>query len=106
MTETVDNEKGFCAALVGNPDMPNPAAKIGAWLAGVAQLTGGFPLELTMREIEKGFEKNGVRIEGTGNHSSSIRSAMDWLEDRGIIRTEEGRQAGFGHKARKIWMTV
>lgn len=96
----------LCRAVIENPDMPNPAAKIAAWVVGVASKTGGFPVEVNGRQIEFGFEANGVKFEGTNNHRETIKSALEWLEERGIIRVEEGAVPYWrGHKPNLIHWT-
>lgn len=107
MTDLENMGTRFSVAIIGKPDIPNVAVKVGLWLIGAASLAGGFPVEVSMRDIEKGFKSSDdVEIAGTGNHSSSIRTALEWLEENDFIRTEEGRDVGFGHRAKKIWMEI
>lgn len=94
--------EAFCLTVSQRNDIPNPIARIGAWIVGAASLTGGFPLEVTFREIHSGFLRNGVRVEGTGCHLSTVARALVWLEECKIIRVESGKPSGFGHHARII----
>ncbi len=96
MTSISTIAASFCRLVAENPDINNSDARIGAWLIGAVGLTGDNPIELTVRDIAKGCERNGVKIDGTGSRHETIRAALDRLSDLGVISREEGRQVGFG----------
>jgi len=81
----------FCRLVVAHPDMPNAAAKLGSWMIGVAANAGGFPVALSLREIQR----------GTGSRIETIKSSIEWLENKQVLSYEDGTQhIGFGHHAR------
>ena len=90
----------FCEVITRNPQMTNATARIGAWLIGAAYKTGGFPIELSFRQIGNGFTRNGVTVEGTGSHATTIRQALEWLEENGHLKSTDGNAVGFGHRSR------
>lgn len=87
----------FCALVSKTPDMSNAAARFGAWLIGVAERTGGFPIETSMAKIIRGFTHNGIEIDGLGSRPETLRAAIDWFETHGYLTATPGRPAGFGY---------
>lgn len=79
----------LCELAVTNPDMPNAAARVGGWIIGYARQNGGFPVELTFRQIQA----------ATGSHNDTIRNSVEWLVEAGLFRTEEGAHSRGGHRA-------
>lgn len=96
----------FCKAVSTHPQMSNATARIGAWLIGAAAATGGFPLELTLRQIQTGFTRNGRTVQGTGSRPETIRASLEWLEANGYLNSVDGRRGGFGHYSRIYSMEV
>jgi hypothetical protein len=88
----------FSEAVADGTLNDNATVKIGAWLIGAAQMTGGFPLELSRRMITLGFEKNGVTVEGTGSRVETVTAALEALENAGILEVEEGESGRSGHR--------
>ena len=101
MSASLDNVAvRLCCTVTETPEFSNPAAKVGAWLVGVAARTGGFPLTLTYRQIQRGFTTNdGKRVEGTGCHNSSIRAALRALQESGMLTLEDGPHSSGQHNA-------
>lgn len=96
---TNDTAAKFCHMLVTR-EVPANAARVGAWIIGAAEASGGFPIELTMRQIGKGYTKDGVTLVGTGSRWETITDALEWLEDNGVLRSSPGRGVGFGHQSK------
>lgn len=96
----------FCEMVANDPSMPHAAARLGAWLIGSAQQTGGFPLELTVHQITKGFERGGVTIPGMGGRYETIRDSVKALEERHCLETSEGKGVGFGYSAKVYNITI
>lgn len=94
----------FCRAVAENPSINNSDARIGAWIIGAAERTGGFPMELTYRDICKGFTRNDVTVEGLGSRYETIRAALDSLEGLGLLTLEEGKDVGFGYTSKLYTM--
>lgn len=90
----------FCRLIAERPKLNNSDARIGAWIIGAAEMTGGFPIELTYRDIAKGFERNGVVVKGLGSRYETIRAAVETLEGVGALSTEEGKKVGFGYTSK------
>ena len=88
------------------PEMSNAAARFGAWLVGSADLTGGFPIELTMHQIRNGFTRNGSTVPGMGGRYETIKASISWLEKRGYLSSTEGRAVGFGYVARNYTLNI
>ncbi len=89
----------FCRLVTEQKGISNATARLCAWLIGVSDKTGGFPLELSLRQITDGFEHNGVKVIGTGSREETIRASLAWLEEHGFLQSTVGRQVGFGHAA-------
>lgn len=85
----------FCKLVAETPDMSNATARFGAWLLGVAGKTGGFPVELTFRQIRDGIE--GV-TPGLGGRYETFHSSIDWYQSRGLLNvtpTDRASSGGF-----------
>ena len=82
----------LCELTVSQPGMPNAAARVGAWIVGYAQSNGGFPVELTFRQIQA----------ATGCHNDTIRNSVEWLVNAGLFRTEDGAHSGGAHRATRF----
>jgi hypothetical protein len=80
--------ESFCTSVTDTPGMSNATARVGAWLIGAALKTGGFPVELTMKQFREGFERNGVVVEGTGCRHETVKAAIKWLEKEGLLKVE------------------
>ncbi len=89
----------YCIASTTLPHMPNPAARIGAWLAGVCSALKTDTIEVSYRQIQLGLSRGGFFFEGTGCHNATIRESMQWLEQEGLIATKQGEYTGGGHHA-------
>lgn len=100
MDTKVDECRKFCTLVASHPDITNATARIGAWLFGVAELAGASTFEGSYRDIRDGFVVNGRKISGTGSHIGTIKSSIEWLEDKQVIRTSQGKPTGFGHFSR------
>jgi hypothetical protein len=79
----------LCELAVSQPDMPNAAARVGAWIVGHAHRNGGFPVELTFRQIQA----------ATGCHNDTIRNSVQWLVEAGLFTTEDGARSRGPHRA-------
>lgn len=79
----------LCRIVVQHPNIPNPTVKVGAWIVGRAADQGGFPVELTFRQIQA----------ATGAHNRTIREAVERLADLGLFRTQAGAHSGGAHRA-------
>ena len=97
---SVTQAERLCEQVVKDSEISNATVRISAWLVGVAALTGGFPVDLTYRQVREGYTKNGVYIAGTGSRIETIKASFEWLEKRGYLVTEEGSASGFGHTSR------
>ena len=90
----------FYRAVVESLHMPDAAARVGAWMIGVALDTGGFPLELSTRQIKDGFVHGNLYITGTGSHLEIIKEALEWLERYGHLQSVDGGHCLDGHACR------
>lgn len=89
--------------VMARHDMPNPAARLLGWLAGVAEITGGFPVEVSSRQIREGFTTpSGEQIAGTNNHHETVMGSLAWLEENGIVKVADGKTLRFGKQAMRI----
>lgn len=93
----------FCD-LVTRQDMPNAAARLGAWLVGAAHRSHGFPIELSFTQMRDGFDTPHGRVLGTGSRMETIKASLSWLEQNGYLSSREGRPLGFGYYSR--WYTL
>lgn len=100
MNTEVDECRKFCTLVARHPDITNATARIGAWLFGVAELLGRDSLEVSYRDIRDGFVLDDHQIEGTGSHIDTIKSSIEWLENKNVVETSQGRPIGFGHFSR------
>ena len=92
----------LCSLVVDHDDISNPAVRIGAWIVGAAAVRGGFPLEVTVREIQEGFVHEGREVAGTGCHHQTISRCLEWLSDTKFLTVKEGRSLSGGHASRII----
>lgn len=86
--------------------MTNATVRIATWMFGVAAISGGFPVELTYRQIRDGIEINNKLIPGTGSRHETIKASLDWLEENGILKSDNGKPTGFGKSTRLYSMTL
>jgi len=90
----------FCRKVTyKHPDISNATARLAVWFIGAAELTGGFPLELTLRQINEGFEKEGEFVEGTGCRRETMNYAIEWLTRNKFLEVKPGSPVGFGHSS-------
>ena len=89
----------FCGMVAREPGISHAAARFGAWLIGAAEMTGGFPLELTLHQVRFGFVRDGVGVSGMGGRYETIDAAIKWYTDKGFLECTEGRPVGFGYTA-------
>lgn len=90
----------FCRYVAEHPEVNNSDARIGAWLIGAVAKTGQHPIELTYRDIAKGFVWNGNTVEGLGSRYETIRASIEKFEAIGLISCTEGKQVGFGYTSK------
>lgn len=105
MSTNIQAER-LCEQVVKSKDMSNATVRIAAWLLGAANASGGFPLDLSYRQVRDGYNKEGVYIAGTGSRIETIKASFEWLEDRGYLTTEKGNASGFGHTTRLYRLTL
>lgn len=101
----------FCQLVAESPEMSNATARIGAWMIGAAIKTGGFPLEISMRQVTHGFKTRGpkrdrIKVEGTGSKDITVRTALNWYEERGYLTSTQGEPRGFGSHARRYTLEI
>ena len=96
----------FCQIVANTPDITNATVRTGVWLLGVASELGGFPVELTYRQIRDGFEINNKHIPGTGSRHETIKSTLQWLEEAKLLSHTAGSKVGFGHTSRHYSMSI
>lgn len=92
----------LCVAVAENSEMPNTTARIAAWVVGTAQKLGGFPLEVSVKEIQHGFIRGSTGVDGTGCHHNTISAALDWLQENRILQVSSGRYLSGGHSSKVI----
>lgn len=96
----------LCRLVTDSADATPQTAKLGAWVIATALKTGGFPLEVSLRDIEFGFEVNYmdslIQIPPAGISRASIHKSLDWLEEAGLLKIDDGRPRQSGHPARLI----
>lgn len=80
----------LCVAVTETEDMPNPTARIAAWIVGLAVRTGRNTIEVSVHEMQHGFFSGGARVVGTKCHHNTIKVALDWLEQRGFLKVTQG----------------
>jgi hypothetical protein len=69
--------------------LSNSSARVALAIAGKAISTGDFPVAMTKAEIQ------GI----TGCHHGTIRNALDWLSNSGLVVIEEGQyRSGGSHE--------
>lgn len=95
MARTVQAER-LCEIVITD-DINSTTVRTAAWLIGAAKVAGGFPLELSLRQIREGFKRDGAEVAGTGSRLETIKASLEWLEQRGYLTTKTGNAIGFGH---------
>lgn len=80
----------ICVAVSENEDIPNPTARIAAWIVGVALRSGGFPIEVSVHEMQRGFPLGSHAVAGTGCHHNTIKAALEWLQDHELLQVAQG----------------
>jgi hypothetical protein len=76
--------------------------KLASWLLTAGHLLGGFPVEVSMRDIKEGCQRGPIHIPGWGAHYRTIGHAFESLEERGVIHWQEGSARGFGYSSKLI----
>lgn len=94
----------FCKMVATNSKITNAHARMGAWLIGAAEMTGGFPLNLTYTEIQGGFTRDGISVSGTGSRFETIRAAIEALKELGVLEVEEGDETVLGFHSKVFTM--
>ena len=82
----------LCTTASRNADMTPAAARVGAWLVGHAEEVGGLPFDTSYRQIKA----------GTGCHHHTLRKAVEWLSDHGVISVSDGKVMRAGATAIRV----
>jgi CRP-like cAMP-binding protein len=86
-------------------DFTPSEVRLASWLIAAADKLGGFPVDVSKRDIKEGFTRGDVTLQGWGAHYRTIGNALESLEERGYITSAEGQYVGYGHKSRIITIT-
>lgn len=96
----------FCEAVPEHRSISNATARLGAWLIGAAHRTGGFPIELSLKQMQGGFIRDGVRVDGTGCRIETLKAAILWMEKNSLLESVQGGRSGGAHNFRIYTMVV
>lgn len=96
----------FTKMVAQNPDVSNATARIGAWIIGAAIIADEYPLELSMRQITEGMQRNNQQIKGTGCRFETVKTSLEWLQQNGVIKSKDGNPTRAGHRSRLYWVEL
>lgn len=95
-----------CIRLSNLPEASNAAVRLAVWMLGVAEVSGGFPLTLSLRQICRGFRKDGKEFKGTGSRIETVKASIQWLEEEGFLAIGDGTYSGFGFTSKNYTIKV
>lgn len=75
----------LCQMMYQGEGMSYAAFRVASFILGASRATGTYPLDLTTTDIMRGFERDGVKVNGTGANRSTVNTGLDELLERGII---------------------
>ena len=103
--DTARISEKFCLFTASRADMPPQAAKLGAWIIGVANAFQSFPIEVSIREIADGINRKegAAPAPPAGINRKTIEKTLSWLSTHGVISVSEGKAIQNGSKARMIY---
>lgn len=96
----------FAEMVTETPEISNATARIGMWIIGAAIKADEYPLELSMRQITEGMQRNNQQIKGTGSRFETVKASLEWLEARGVIKSKDCRATRAGHRSRLYWVEM
>lgn len=95
-----------CVRLSKVPEASNAAVRLAVWMLGVAESSGGFPLTLSLRQICRGFSKDGEEFKGTGSRIETVKASIQWLVENGFLDVSDGVYSGFGFTSKNYTIKV
>ena len=88
--------------IANTPDISNATARVAMWIHGVALISGGYPVDVSYRQIQKGIKLADQSIPGTGCRVETIKEALSWLEDHKWLVWEPGTVSSFNTVSKRI----
>jgi hypothetical protein len=70
--------------------LDNSTARIAVWLAGAMNIIGTDTLQLSYRQVQRGFSLGLNEIPGTGSRPETIKAAFDWLHEHEWFEVTDG----------------
>ena len=96
----------FCRLIATRKDATPQTAKLGAWILSAATAAGGFPLQVSLRDIEFGFAAGDERMPPVGVSRVSINASLDWMQQNKVLHVADGEIRPSGRPARLIYWTL
>lgn len=97
----------LCGIVARSKDMTSATVRITAWLIGVAELTNGYPVEVSYRQVRDGLTIYGKTFAGTGSRLETIKLAFEWLGGRGYLTSENNStKKAFGYAPRQYTLDL
>ncbi len=95
----------YVQKVLDMPQLQHGAVRVGLWIAGAAERTGGFPVELYYSYLINGFNRNGVVIPGVAFRPPTVQKSLIALQELGLLTIEEGPMVG-GHAIKRCTLNL
>lgn len=83
----------FAQCVLRRPKMQHAACRVGVWLAGIADLTSSRSVEAFAIDIQKGWERNGVRVAGVSFRHETVKKSIEYLVSEGLLSVTDGNES-------------
>jgi hypothetical protein len=101
-----DLSRAFVQKVAEMPGLQHGSVRIALWLTAVAERTGGFPVEMYNSDIIRGYNRNGVKVEGMAIRMATVIDSIARLKAIGLLSVEEGSMMSYGHHSKKFTINV
>lgn len=83
----------FSQEVLKRPKMQHAACRVGIWLAGIADLTSSRSVEAFAIDIQRGWSRDGVSVEGVSFRHETVKKSIEYLVDEGLLSVSNGGES-------------
>jgi hypothetical protein len=76
----------FARTIRTRSDINYGGERVGLFILGASAVAGKYPIPLTVADIMNGFERDGIKVSGTGANRRTIDAGIKNLTDAGLLQ--------------------
>lgn len=93
----------FAREVLRRPHLQHGAVRLGLWIAGVAELQGGFPVAAHVVDFIKGIHNDAVDVEGVSFRNETVTKSIESLQSEGLLSVTHDPRLGSGKRAPRLY---